>query len=179
MQIILVFPLIVKSMNEKVQNFIASNAFSALSVYFVPFSLIESVPLIRDISFDQPNKYLRILGWPSGSTLVNNIVLLTILLVVAIFHFLFCLLYCWTKNKDNKCSSIVLKVYRFLTFTAYIRILIEVYMFTLLMLTFEIKNYIQNGGDDSFGHKEESDEDSPKGNYVSLIISCLTYILLS
>ena len=91
MQLILVFPLIPKSMSGKVQNFIASNAFSALSFYFVPSKIIDSTPLIKDLSFDQPNKYLRVLGWSSGSTLINNLVLFSALFTIAIFHSLFCL----------------------------------------------------------------------------------------
>ena len=87
MQIVLLFPLIAKSMSKAVQNFIASNSFAALCIYFVPVEIIKSTPVIKDISFDQPDEYLRVLGWSSGSTLVNNIVFLIILSMIGASDF--------------------------------------------------------------------------------------------
>ena len=179
MQIILMLPLIVKSMNYDVQNFILSNAFAAFSVYLMPLKVIKSMPLIKDLSFDQPDEYLRILGWSSGSALVNNLVLLMILFLLAIVHTLLCLLHYLTKNKEGKCSSIILKAYRFFTFSVYIRIFIELYLFTVVMFASEVKYYIKNSGDEDFGHQESGNENQVKGNYVSLIISCFIFVLLS
>ena len=50
-------------------------------------------------------------------------------------------------------------------------------MFTVLMIASEIKYYIKNGGDDDFGHEDGNHEEQAKGNYASLIISCLIFIL--
>ena len=52
-------------------------------------------------------------------------------------------------------------------------------MFTVLMIVSEIKYYIKNGGDDDFGHEDGNHEEQAKGNYASLIISCLIFILTS
>ena len=169
--LILVIPLIPQSMSRKVKSFITSNAFPTLSIYFLPFEVIKSTPLIKDLSFDQPDEYLRKLGWKSGSTLVNNITLLAMLFLFAIFHLVFCLLYCVTKSKENSFSSKVRKAYRFFTFTPYIRTFIEIYLMTTLMLISEIKYYIHNGGDDKFGHHEGEESTKIKGNYISLSIS--------
>ena len=70
-----------------------------------------------------------------------------------------------------------MKVYRVFTYSVYIRIFIEVFMFTVLMLLSEIKYYIRNGGDDSFGHQEQSGGNKVKGNYASLSICCLLLVL--
>ena len=134
--------------------------------------------MIRHLSFDQPDEYLRTLGWPSGSTLVNNIVLLVILLMITIFHVLFCLLNKLTKDKQSKCSTMVKKTYRFLTFTLYIRIFILAYMFVMLLAAFEIKNYYKNEGGEDFGHQKGVNKNEVKGNYVSLAISCTILVLL-
>ena len=171
------FPLISKSMHGIVKNFIISNAFPTLYYYFLPIEVIKSIPLIRDLSFDQPDDYLRKLRWISGSTLVNNIVLVMLFILLLIFHLLSCLLLSVMKCKDSKCRLKVLKVYRFFTFTPYIRIFIELYLFTTLMLVSEIKHYIENGGKDSFGHHERIKSKHPKGNYVSLSISCVLFIV--
>ena len=45
------------------------------------------------------------------------------------------------------------------------------------MLTSEIKYYIQNSGDDNYGHRQEGDDMHVKGNSVSLSISCIMSIL--
>ena len=92
MQLILTLPLIARFI-KKAKEFIVSNAFSALSIYFVPIKVIESTPLIRDLSFNQPDKYLSSLGISSGSTLVNNLVLILMLFALGILHLLFCLLH--------------------------------------------------------------------------------------
>ena len=47
------------------------------------------------------------------------------------------------------------------------------------MLASEIKYYIKNRGDQDFGHKGRGRNNHIKGNYVSLIFSCIIYILLS
>ena len=62
-------------------------------------------------------------------------------------------------------------------FTVYIRIAIEAFMFTVLMILSEIKYYIKNGGDQNFGHGGTGKHQEPRGNYVSFSISCILLIL--
>ena len=164
-------------MSKVVQNFIVSNSFAALCIYLVPVDVIKSTPVIKNISFDQPDMYLRVLGWSSGSTLVNNIAFLIMLSMVGICHLLFCLFFNLTKQKENKCSSILSSIYRYFTFDLYIRVFIELYLFTVLMIASEIKFYIKNTGDEDFGHEDGNREEQVKGNYASLIITCLILIL--
>ena len=104
LQLVLILPLIALAMSNKVKEFIASNAFIALSAYTLPLEAAKSIPLIKDLSFDQPDEYLRMLGWASGSTLVNNLLLLIIFLILGLIHLLFYILKLLTKNKENKFS---------------------------------------------------------------------------
>ena len=67
-------------MNKKVKNFVVSNSFAALSAYSLPLGDLKSSPLIKDLSFDQPDEYLRTLGWSSGSTVINNLLLILVIL---------------------------------------------------------------------------------------------------
>ena len=164
-------------MNNRAKDFVISNAVLTLFIYFVPSDVIESVPVFKDLSFDQPDDFFRRLGLQSGSTFVNNFILLTIFLVLAISHLLFCLWFNFSKSEETRCDSIVKKACRFLTFTPYIRIFIEIYLFTTLMLTSEVKYYVHNGGDDRFGHHEGDESRQIKGNYGSLTISCILFVL--
>ena len=178
LQVILLLPLAVKSMDKTAQDFVVSNAFSAFSVYYLPVEALKSMPVIKNISFDQPDEYLRVLGWPSGSTVVNNMVLLMILYGLAIFHILTCLFYRPTKNEETKFSAIVKKAYRLFNYTLYIRSLIVIYMFTILMVFSEIKYYYKNQGEDNFGHQKEGNKNEAKGNSISLLISCIILFML-
>ena len=125
LQLILILPLIALSMSKKIKEFIASNAFFALATYSLLSAAVKSIPLIKDLSFDQPDEYLKVLGWSSGSTLVNNFILLLILFIFCLVHLLFCLFSSLIKNKNSKLGRIVSKMYRIFTFTVYIRIFIR------------------------------------------------------
>ena len=165
--------MIAKFIDDKVKDFIVSNAIAALSIYILPKRVGYSLPLIKDLTFDQPDEYLKSLGWPSGSALVNNLMLLTIVLVISIIH----LVIYFVRKKQCRGNWIILKVYKFFTLTLYLRIAIEVYLFTVLMLLSEIKYYIKNGGSEDFGHHEAGESKQVKGNYVSTTFSCLMLIL--
>ena len=88
-QIILILPLVSIHMSRKVEEFIVSNAIFVISVYSLPIQDVKEMPLIKDLSFDQPDNYLRILGWTSGSSLVNNLLLFIGLIGILTLHFLF------------------------------------------------------------------------------------------
>ena len=63
-------------------------------------------------------------------------------------------------------------------FSVYIRTFITIYLFTAVMIISEINYYIKNGGEDKFGHNDEREDNKVKGNYVSLVFSCVLLILL-
>ena len=153
-------------MSKNVRNYIISNAYAAVSIYPLSYEATRSLPLFNYLTFYQPDGYLRALGWSSGSTLVNNYVLMLILIVLVFFHFLNFVFYCKTKSKQNGSCSICTKIYRFLTFAVYIRIFILLYLYIIIMIFSEIKYYIKYDGD---GEKEN-------GNIASLSFSCIFFI---
>ena len=132
------------------------------------------MPILKDLSFDQPDEYLKKLGWSSGSSLVNNLILIMVLIVFGIVH----LILYFINNKQHKCSSTIRKIYKLFTFTLYIRIAIQVCMFNTLMVVSEIKYYVKNGGGDTFGHQNPDEYEQVRGNYVSVIFSLLILILI-
>ena len=178
LQIILLLPLAVVSMKEKVENFIVSNAFAIILSFSLPLNNLKSFPFIKDLSFDQPDEYLRTLGWNSGSVFVINLLLFFQLIGLLVLHILSYIIYNLTKKRHDKLSSYALKIYRFFTFSAYIRIFLEVFLFTIVMLLSEIKYYFKNGGQYNFGHGSGQGQFKPlRGNYVSFYISCILLAL--
>ena len=91
-------PLIALSMNNSVKDFIASSAPFALSVYILPSDAIKSISVLKNLSFDQPDEYLKDLGWSSGSTLINNFMLFVLLLVLQIIDWVIFFI----KGKQNR-----------------------------------------------------------------------------
>ena len=67
-------------------------------------------------------------------------------------------------------------MYRLFTLTVYIWIFIDIYMLSFVMFFSEIKYYIKNGGDQDFGHGQEGQYEEPRGNYVSLSITCVLLV---
>ena len=128
---------------------------------------MKSIPIVKELSFDQPDEYLTNLGLSFGSAIINNLMLLMIFLVLGFIHLILCLV----RNKEHKCRFVIVKIYQLLTFTLYIRIAIEVYMFTNLMIISEIKYYIKNEGGKNFGHKNVDEVNQVRGNYVSTTLS--------
>ena len=68
-------------------------------------------------------------------------------------------------------------MYRLFNFTVYIWIFIDIYMLSFVMFFSEIKYYFKNGGDQDFGHGQEGQYEKPRGNYVSLSITCVLLVL--
>ena len=71
----------------------------------------------------------------------------------------------------------IFKVYQIFTFSVYIRIAIEVYMFAILMLFSEIKYNFQNGNNKDFENLIEDGLKHKEGNYESLSISFVLLLL--
>lgn len=53
-----------------------------------------------------------------------------------------------------------------------------IYMLVLLLAISEIKFYYKNEGGQIFGHQKGSSSNEVKGNYISLIISCIVLLML-
>ena len=141
MQQLVMLPLMAKFMTHQVRQFIVSNAFTSLSIYSVRTNWIESIFFIKELSFDQVNEYFEMLEWKSGSTFVSNILLIALIFVIVFLHLLAWILRRLTKNCREWLHGIFCKLFDFFTFSVYIRILYEVYLFVLLMAVSEINYY--------------------------------------
>ena len=85
---------------ETVRQYLSGMDFVSLNFDFIPF--IE-VPLISDLylwmKFDQTNDNLEDIGLDDGSTVVNNISFLVILLIFITLHLPIALIYTSTRSK--------------------------------------------------------------------------------
>ena len=85
---------------ETVRQYLSGMDFVSLNFDFIPF--IE-VPLISDLylwmKFDQTNDNLEDIGLDDGSTVVNNISFLVILLIFITLHLPIALIYTKTRSK--------------------------------------------------------------------------------
>ena len=122
LQLIVILPLVAISMSRKVSDFIVSLSYTGFSTYSLSSCAIKSLPLLKNLSFDQPDEYLDQLGWQSGSSFINNLILFMVVIFLVMIHLLTLIIYCFTKNKETRLSKVVVKVYRFFTFAVYIRI---------------------------------------------------------
>ena len=88
---------------ETVRQYLAGMDFVSFNFDFIPF--IE-VPLISDLylwmKFDQTNDDLEDIGLDDGSTVVNNISFLVILLIFITIHLPIALIYTQTRSKTSK-----------------------------------------------------------------------------
>ena len=87
---------------ETVRQYLSGMDFVSLNFDFIPF--IE-VPLISDLylwmKFDQTNDNLEDIGLDDGSTVVNNISFLVILLIFITLHLPIALIYTKTRSKTG------------------------------------------------------------------------------
>ena len=88
---------------ETVRQYLSGMDFVSLNFDFIPF--IE-VPLISDLyiwmKFEQTNDDLSDVGLDDGSTVVNNISFLVILLIFITIHLPIALIYTQTRSKTSK-----------------------------------------------------------------------------
>ena len=88
---------------ETVRQYLSGMDFVSLNFDFIPF--IE-VPLISDLylwmKFEQTNDDLGDIGLDDGSTVVNNISFLVILLIFVTIHLPIALIYTQTRSKTSK-----------------------------------------------------------------------------
>ena len=142
LQLVLILPFIAKEMSVNLQAFIAFNAFAALSADSL-FSVIgKYLPLMKNLSYGQPHEYLKILNISSGSVVLHNSLILAMLLLYSIIRLIRIIMYL-LKNEETRFSFIISKTYQYFSFSAWIKIFIERYMFTLLITLCEIAYYVE------------------------------------
>ena len=147
LQIALFLPLMIKDMDVRFKDFIVANALFALSSYSLSPKNVESL-FIGNLAFEQPDEYLRDLGWSSGSTLVNSYLLIIFVIFCSIgivtLKLIAQLLYRSRSNKTSMFNRILLKISGLSPLAIFIRIMFETYMITCLMAISELKYYFTN-----------------------------------
>ena len=101
----------------------------SFALFSFDFIGLLKIPFIYEfykwMIFQQNNDDLKDIGIQDGNTLINNIFFLALFLLFIIAHLPIVIVYFFTKSKAGKCNKVFNIVYRFMTFTVYIRLIIE------------------------------------------------------
>ena len=118
---------------EIIRQYLAGMDFVSLNFDFIPFiDVIYISDLYLWMKFDQTNHNLEDIGLDYGSTVVNNISFLVILLIFIILHLPIALIYTKTRSKTGFCNKSINFICKFMTFSAYIRLVLENFQYMLL-----------------------------------------------
>ncbi|CAI2380856.1 unnamed protein product [Moneuplotes crassus] len=142
LQLAILLPLIPDYFSPKVLAFLSEMGFTMLSFDFIKFKDIPFVEELTDwVSYPQSDGYLNSLGMRSGSSVVNYLSLMAIIILIGIINVGVFLCYRCTKNsKNRKCKKFTRKLFKFFTFNVYIRIFMQAFVFTTLSIFSELYN---------------------------------------
>ena len=140
-QLLLLLPMIPKYLPSDALLFIMGMDFTMFSFDFIPFDRLPMVSSISEwLDYDQDEQYLTGIGMRSGSAVINQIKLLCLVCFVAFLHICYFPVYKLADSLEetNKCRKLTTKIFKFLTFAVYIRLMLEAYLFALLSIVSEI-----------------------------------------
>ncbi|CAI2381063.1 unnamed protein product [Moneuplotes crassus] len=142
MQLGILLPLVPDYFSPKVLAFLSGMGFTMFSFGFIKFKDLPFVEAISNwVSYPQSDEYLNSLGLRSGSSFVNYLSLMAIIVLVGITHLGVAVCNGWAENsKSPKCKQFMKKLFNFFTFNIYIRIFIQAFSFTTLSILSEIYN---------------------------------------
>ena len=143
-QLILLLPLIGTYMPFDVLSFIIGMDFSMFSINIFDIHLEDFIPKWTYLlDFEQKDLYLSLIGLESGSSILNVFDIFQSFIFVPIIHALVVICYFISKSawKSKKwLNSIMLKIFRQMTFGVYIIYFYEVFIYLCLIATSEIKS---------------------------------------
>jgi hypothetical protein len=143
-QMFILLPMIGAYIPESIIKIITGMSFAMFSFSFIP---VEKIPLIADIfnfiDYDQSDDYFDRIGLTSGSAFLNHISLFLILGVLILYHLS---LLPWCKATKNLSESswtkcVIKKLFDMMTFSVYIRLFLEAYLFMSISTTNELKEF--------------------------------------
>jgi hypothetical protein len=143
-QMFILLPMIGAYIPESIIKIITGMSFAMFSFSFIP---VEKIPLITDIfnfiDYDQSDDYFDRIGLTSGSAFLNHISLFLILGVLILYHLS---LLPWCKATKNLSESswtkwVIKKLFDMMTFSVYIRLFLEAYLFMSISTTNELKEF--------------------------------------
>jgi hypothetical protein len=143
-QLYILLPMIGAYLPPRVIKIILGLDFSLVSFSFLQ---IEKIPLITNmfnfIDYDQSDDYFDELGLTSGSALLNHIPLILILGVLVLYHL--SILPCFRATKSLKEGNwvrwIVQKLFEMMTFSIYVRVMLESYLYIWISTVSEINQF--------------------------------------
>ncbi|CAI2381459.1 unnamed protein product [Moneuplotes crassus] len=142
LQLAILLPLIPDYFSPKVLDFLSTMGFTMLSFDFIK---LKDIPLVEEltnwVSYPQSDGYLNSLGMRSGSSVVNYLSLMAIIILIGIIHVgVLCCVRQIENSKHIKCKKFTKKLFKFFTFNVYIRIFMQAFVFTTLSIFSELYN---------------------------------------
>ncbi|CAI2379148.1 unnamed protein product [Moneuplotes crassus] len=143
LQLYILLPMLPPYFPAKVGDFILGMDFAFVSLDFIP---TDDIPLVKEIkklvSYPQSDEYLNEIGISSGSSIVNYLPMVVIIVLIGFLHLITTLIYvCIREHKPGKCKKIIEKFFVFMTFNAYIRLIIQGFLFLMLSIVSEFKAF--------------------------------------
>lgn len=140
LQLILLIPLTEVYLPTKPSVFIKSAKPSLLTFFSISWddlSFIKST--FAECYYSQTNSGLYAIGLEQGSTIMNMHILLLFFFALIIVHLITFLFYLWARKREGGCSRWISKFFSILSFSVYIRLIIESALLLLLSTFSEIK----------------------------------------
>ena len=131
----LLLTLLNTNIRYEVEKVIIQCSFSALSIFLFPVEIFKSIPLYKQLYTVKPDQHLSNLKATTGSTLINCIFLVLVLIILAIVYLLvhkFC-----KGGRTETIKKYILK--------AYPRILMETFIFVMIASMLEFKHFNEDG----------------------------------
>ncbi|CAI2375332.1 unnamed protein product [Moneuplotes crassus] len=141
LQLYALLPMVGSFLTAKVANVILGMDFTLLSFDFMQTRIIWPFCTLNNcMSYPQEDSYLENLGYRSGSSLINTLPILCILIFLMTFHLLLLCISCACKKtpSNTKRKTILLKLLNFFQFSIYLRSMLESLMFILTSTTSEL-----------------------------------------
>ena len=135
-QLILLLLLTKSNIPKSIVDYLAGLKATTWSFNFIPFKDIPGFGiLVNNLDSKSKKKELSYFGVISGSTFANNFSLMWILMIIVVIHSIFMILNTFVRKRmksKKKWTKWMEKVYQFFTFSCYIRLFLEAYIFLLL-----------------------------------------------
>ncbi|CAI2380915.1 unnamed protein product [Moneuplotes crassus] len=143
LQLAILLPLVPDYFSPKVLDLLSGMGFAMFSFDFIKFKDIPFVEAISDwVSYPQSDEYLNNLGLRSGSSFVNYLSLMAVIVLVGIIHVGISVCnQCGENSKPRKCKKFINTLFTFFTFNIYIRVFIQAFLFTSLSILSELYNF--------------------------------------
>ena len=96
MQQMLLLPLIANYTTNQIQEMVVDGGYPALSIYDFLEGKLKYNEISNALTYEQSNSYFYKMNWESGSTIINNLPLVLILILIGIVNLIVLILYCST-----------------------------------------------------------------------------------